>query len=143
MEKQRVLHTCLCMCARAYVRACVWVGDRNRRRVHEGARTCSLAYPACNAYAPYCHSSPLWLHQIFRNYLINGTIFEKKVLSIKLCFYFLYNFFLDTSHSKKNLERYCQKCEKHIHAKYPLFLSDFNETWIFSTGFRKSLKHLI
>jgi len=25
-----------------------------------------------------------------------------------------------------------------LHVKYPLFLSDFNETWIFSTNFQKS-----
>jgi hypothetical protein len=59
-----------------------------------GARGCacacafSLAYPACNAYAPYCHLWPLWLHQIFRYYLINGKIFGKKLPNIKCVSWF-------------------------------------------------------
>jgi hypothetical protein len=43
-------------------------------------RACSLAYPACNAYAPYCDviCGPHSLHHIFRHYLINGAIFGKE-----------------------------------------------------------------
>jgi hypothetical protein len=29
---------------------------------------------------------------------------------------------------------------KRLHVKYPLFLSDFSQTWIFSIGFQKILK---
>ena len=57
-------------------------------------RACSLAYPAHNAYAPYCDviCDPLRLHHLFRHYLINGTIFEKeKVMEYKMCFDFLHN----------------------------------------------------
>jgi len=30
-----------------------------------------------------------------------------------------------------------------LHVKYPLFLSDFNETWIFLADLWKLLKHII
>jgi hypothetical protein len=51
---------------------------------------CSFSYPACNALSLYCHQWPVWLYIIFPHYLINGTIFGKK-LPKKVFFYFLYN----------------------------------------------------
>jgi hypothetical protein len=50
-------------------------------------RPCNLNYPACNAHAPYC-LWPLEIHHICWHYLINGTIFGKKILNIKCVFWF-------------------------------------------------------
>ena len=41
------------------------------------------------------------------------------------------------SHSMKNWAIYDQK-HVGLHVKYPLLLSDFNKTWIFSKHFRKN-----
>ena len=79
------------MCARAQgecmrVLACVSA----RVGVDALARACACVYVYLLtqhvAHAPYCHLRPLWLHRIFRHYLINGTIFGKKLLNIKCVF---------------------------------------------------------
>ena len=45
-------------------------------RVGMCLRACNFSYLAQNAHAPHCHLRPLWLHQIFQHYLVNGsTIF--------------------------------------------------------------------
>ena len=53
-------------------------------------RACGLNYPACNA-PPYCHLRRLWLHHVFRHYLINSTIFVKTLLNIKCVFWFVFS----------------------------------------------------
>jgi hypothetical protein len=70
-----------CVCMRACTRAGVCLN------------ACSLNNPARNA-PPYYHLRFLWLHYIFWHYLINGTIFVKKFFEHKMCFDFLYNFYL-------------------------------------------------
>jgi hypothetical protein len=57
-------------------------------------RIFSLRHPACNARAPYCHLWPAQFYIIFQHYLINGTMFEKQVIEHKMCFDYIYNFFL-------------------------------------------------
>ena len=51
-------------------------------------------------------------------------------------------FVWNISHSKKKWARLKRKYIG-VHVTYPLFLSDFNETWIFCTEFRKTLKYQI
>jgi hypothetical protein len=61
--------------------------EYNWSQYWQSARACRLTNLACNA-PPYCHLRPLWLRNFFRPYLINGTIFGKKLLNIKCVFWF-------------------------------------------------------
>jgi hypothetical protein len=80
----------------------------------------SVACPALQYYSTLSHK----LRDFSR---------EKKLLNIKCVLIFSVTFIWNTSRYKKNWTMYCHKWT-HIgllHVKYPLFLSDFNKTWIF------------
>ena len=82
---------CVCACARPLatwvsagvsVLVCVGVGMGAK------ARDCAFANIALltqNATRRHIFMFPLWLLQCFRHYLINGTIFGKKVTEHKTC----------------------------------------------------------
>ena len=93
-------------------------------------RASMLRYRALFVWTP-------WLHHIFRHYLTNGTIFEKKLLNIKCVFWFSIQLLFEIFPILKRILRDVVINVKMSSYKYPLFLSDFNKTWIFSTNFRK------
>ena len=57
-----------------------------------------------------------------------------------MCFDFLYKFCLENLSFWEVMRDIWSKIDIGLHVKHPLFLSNFNETWIFSKYFRKILK---
>jgi hypothetical protein len=118
-EKQKVLHN---------LRVCV----------------CCLSYAACKAHAPYyiviCECPAL---QYFFTLSHKGHNFRKEIIEHKMrALIFSTNFVWKFYHSKKKSARYYHKCTYiGLHVKYPLFLADFDESWISWTQFRKILKY--
>jgi hypothetical protein len=97
------------------VRAGVWTQDMCIR-----VRTCSLAYPACNAYAPYCVICGLSGSTTFVDILINGMIFGKKLLNTKCVVWvslqFLFKTFiiLRRSHRDIVINMKTSSCKVHV-----------------------------
>jgi len=120
MEKQSILHTvsvCLCINYLGY--------------------PANKSHPSCDSL--YCHLWPVWFYHSLPHYLRNGKIFYKKMhfIQYKMCFDFLHNFVWNICHSKI-IKRDAVTTVHRSSRKMPIFLSDFNQTRIFSTYFEKS-----
>jgi len=91
-------------------------------------RVYSLRESACNAHAPYCQLWPVRVYNIFPHYLINGTIVDNKLPNTKCVFWFSLRFLSETFLILRRTEPDMIKMYIGLHVKWPLFLSDFNET---------------
>ena len=126
------------------VRATIFVVAKQWVLNSQSVCICRLRYQARNTHAPYSHLLPAPLYNIFPHYLINGTIFGKKVLNTKCEFWFSLQLLSETFLILRITERdMIKKSYFVLRVKYPLFLSDFSKTWIFSTNFGDSIKYQI
>jgi hypothetical protein len=74
---------------------------------------------------------------------IHGTILVERLMNTKCVFWFSLQICLKHFSFCKKSSEILLKTYKGLRIKYRLFLSDFNETWILSTDFRKKFKYWI
>jgi len=103
---------------------------------------CSLRYPTCKSHAPYriviCGLSGCTT--IFPTLSHKRQDFQEKVAEHKMCVVIFCTMFVwDISHSKKELGE-ISIIYVSPHVNYLFYLSDFNESVIFSTVFVNILK---
>jgi hypothetical protein len=122
---QYILRVCVCMCVYVcvcmYVCVCVCVA----LVIQHAMRMSHVVICGLPRYTMFFHIM-LKMHH-----------FRKKVTQHKCVFWFLLQHSYETFLILKRTERDIIKYVHSLHVKYPLFLSDFKERWIFSTGFRK------
>ena len=78
----------------------------------------------------------------FPHCLINGTIFGKSSWRENVCFDFICKFVWNISMIRR-IRQDITIMYIGLHVKCPSFLSNFNQTWIFSTNFRKKFEYHI
>jgi hypothetical protein len=84
-----------------------------------------------------CLDVPYFSTLFHKQHDIQKQVIEHKLFVLMFSTTFIWSIY----HSKMNWARYDHECTVYIglHLKYPLIFSDFHETRIFSTDFRKIL----
>jgi hypothetical protein len=96
---------------------------------------CSVSYSACNAHAPYCHLWPVRLYYIFPHFLINGTIFGKKLPNTKCVFWFSLQLLSETFLILSRNERVMIKNVRWSSCKVPVNSARFSSNLNFHDRF--------
>ena len=103
---------------------------------------CNLSYPAYRAHAPHYVAIVVCMYHIFSTLSHKRHDFRKKnVIDIKCEFWFSLQLLSETFLIIRRIHWDTLINVRSCRVNYPLFLSDFNETWIFSIYFRKILKY--
>jgi hypothetical protein len=109
---------------------------------------CSLSYAACKQMrriillSVACPALP-YFSKLFHK----QNDFQKALLNIQCVLLYSTTFVWNISQSKnfscqEKFNKILSQMYTGIHVKYPLLLSDFNETWRFSTDFRKKCSNI-
>jgi hypothetical protein len=134
-----------------YVRTCNVTFDRRSSNHCWSGKAMSITQPECVFVASV---SSMWCAcavfssvvcpaiQYFSTFSHKRHDFRggKKLLNIKCVVWFPLQLLSEEFFILRGTERDMIKMFIGLHVKYPLFFSDFNETWIFSADFRKVLK---
>jgi hypothetical protein len=105
---------------------------------------CNLSYLARNEHAPCMLSSVVCLAvPSFSTLSHKQHNFQGKNFKMKCVFWFFEQILYETFLILEELCEIRSKMFIGLHVKYPLFLSDFNESWNFSIDFRKIHEHQI
>ena len=136
-----VLYNCECVRARVrgYVRMCVRVVARTGERAWAWACACSRVPVLSSMQRAAVLSSATSLPPLYFSTLSHKRydFQKKKLLNIKRVFRFSLQLLFETFLILRSIQRDTVVVWKRPHAKYPFFLSNLDETWIFSTDFRK------
>jgi hypothetical protein len=125
------------------VRASIFAVEKQKVLHISWVSVCGVRYTARNAHAPYYPQS-LRLYNIFPHFLPHGTIFGKKnSLNVKCEVLFSLQFLSETFCLIRRTERVMIKIVCRSSREVPLFLCEFNETWIFSTYFLEIIQYHI
>jgi hypothetical protein len=110
--------------------------------LHGSCVECILSYPTCKVHGPYCIVA-CGLHHSLSTSSHKWYDFRSIVIGCKMCVLICFRILSETFCIPRRIQRDAIRTVRRSAAcnVLRLFWSDFNETWIFSTAFRKVLKY--